>query len=100
MRNLFTGKIGYLAKDFSKGHIEKIAALLDKDCGKKINLPHKIVAVNDENEIMTLSSYQRGEYNQEGLYIGVPTIIGANGVKEILELKLKCLIIILMAILL
>ena len=39
------------AKDFSKGHIEKIAALLDKDCGKKINLPHKIVAVNDENEI-------------------------------------------------
>lgn len=44
--------------------------------------------LNDENEIMTLSSYQRGEYNQEGLYIGVPTIIGANGVKEILELKL------------
>lgn len=44
--------------------------------------------LNDENEIMTLSSYQRGEYNQEGLHIGVPTIIGANGVKEILELKL------------
>ena len=43
--------------------------------------------LNDENEIMTLSSYQRGEYNQEGLYIGVPTIIGANGVKEILKLK-------------
>ena len=39
------------AKDFSRSHIEKIAALLDKDCGKKINLPHKIVAVSDENEI-------------------------------------------------
>ncbi len=45
--------------------------------------------LNDENEIMTLSTYQRGEYNQEDIYIGVPAILGANGVQEILKLKLS-----------
>ena len=45
--------------------------------------------LNDENEIMTLSTYQDGEYGQEGLYIGVPAIIGASGIKEILKLKLS-----------
>ncbi len=45
--------------------------------------------LNDENSILTVSTYQRGEYGQEGLYIGVPAIINKNGVKEILELKLN-----------
>ena len=41
-----------------------------------------------KNAILTVSTYQNGEYEQEGLYIGVPAIINKNGVKEILELKL------------
>ena len=45
--------------------------------------------LNDENSILTVSTYQRGEYGQEGLYIGVPAIINKDGVKEILELKLN-----------
>ena len=45
--------------------------------------------LNDENSILTVSTYQNGEYNQEGMYIGVPAIINKNGVKEILELKLN-----------
>lgn len=45
--------------------------------------------LNDENAILTVSTYQNGEYNQEGLYIGVPAIINKNGVKEILQLKLN-----------
>lgn len=45
--------------------------------------------LNDENEIMTLSCYQNGEYGQKGLYIGVPAIIGGNGINEILQLKLS-----------
>ena len=45
--------------------------------------------LNDENAILTVSTYQNGEYNQKGMYIGVPAIINKNGVKEILELKLK-----------
>lgn len=45
--------------------------------------------LNDENAILTVSTYQNGEYNQEGMYIGVPAIINKNGVREILELKLN-----------
>ena len=45
--------------------------------------------LNDENAILTVSTYQEGEYNQEGIYIGVPAIINKRGVKEILKLKLN-----------
>ena len=45
--------------------------------------------LNDENAILTVSTYQNGEYNQKGMYIGVPAIINKNGVKEILKLKLN-----------
>ena len=45
--------------------------------------------LNDENAILTVSTYQNGEYGQEGMYIGVPAIINKNGVKEILKLKLN-----------
>lgn len=45
--------------------------------------------LNDENAILTVSTFQNGEYGQEGMYIGVPAIINKNGVKEILELKLN-----------
>lgn len=45
--------------------------------------------INDENAILTVSTYQNNEYGQEGMYIGVPAIINKNGVKEILQLKLN-----------
>ena len=45
--------------------------------------------LNDQNEIMTVSTYLNGEYGQEGLYIGVPTIINRKGAREILELQLE-----------
>ena len=45
--------------------------------------------LNDENSILTVSTYQNNEYGQEGMYIGVPAIINKNGVKEILQLKLN-----------
>ena len=45
--------------------------------------------LNDENSILTVSTYQNNEYGQEGIYIGVPAIINKNGVKEILQLKLN-----------
>ena len=44
---------------------------------------------NDENAILTVSTYQEGEYKQEGTYIGVPAIINRKGVKDILKLKLN-----------
>ncbi len=45
--------------------------------------------LNDENAILTVSTYQDGEYKQEGIYIGVPAIINKRGVKEILKLNLN-----------
>ena len=45
--------------------------------------------LNDENSILTVSTYQNNEYGQEGMYIGVPAIINKNGVREILQLKLN-----------
>ena len=45
--------------------------------------------LNDENAILTVSTYQNGEYGQNGMYIGVPAIINKNGVKDILQLKLN-----------
>lgn len=45
--------------------------------------------LNDENSILTVSTYQNGEYGQKGIYIGVPAIINKNGVKDILQLKLN-----------
>lgn len=44
--------------------------------------------LNNENEILTVSTYLDGEYNQKGIYIGVPAIINHQGVKEILQLNL------------
>ena len=44
--------------------------------------------MNDTNEILTVSAYLNGEYNQKDIYIGVPAIINSNGAREILELDL------------
>lgn len=45
--------------------------------------------LNDENSILTISSYLDHEYGQNGIYIGVPAVINKDGVKELLELKLN-----------
>lgn len=44
--------------------------------------------LNDQNEIMTVSTYLNGEYCQKDIYIGVPTILNAKGAREIIELDL------------
>ncbi|MGL5176137.1 MAG: L-lactate dehydrogenase, partial [Cetobacterium sp.] len=35
------------------------------------------------------SGYLEGHYGENGLYIGVPAIIGKNGVEKVLELELN-----------
>ena len=44
--------------------------------------------LGDENSVLTVSAKLCGEYGSRGVFIGVPCIIGRNGVKEILELSL------------
>ena len=45
--------------------------------------------LNDSKRIIPCSVYLDGEYGQSDLCIGVPCIIGKNGVEEILDLKLN-----------
>ena len=35
------------------------------------------------------STFLKGEYNQEGICIGVPTILGRNGIEKIIEFDLN-----------
>lgn len=44
--------------------------------------------LNDENSVLTVSARLSGEYGRRDVFVGVPSIIGRNGVKEIVELKL------------
>lgn len=45
--------------------------------------------LNNTNEILTVSAYLDGEYNQKDIYIGVPAVINSDGARELLELKLE-----------
>lgn len=44
--------------------------------------------LGDENSVLTVSAKLSGEYGGNDVFIGVPSIIGRNGVKEVLELSL------------
>ncbi|MBU3181930.1 L-lactate dehydrogenase [Clostridium psychrophilum] len=45
--------------------------------------------LSNEKSILTVSSLLKGEYGIEDIYMGVPTIIGRDGVKQILDVKLS-----------
>ncbi|TET94986.1 MAG: malate dehydrogenase [Candidatus Zixiibacteriota bacterium] len=44
---------------------------------------------NDEKKVLPVSAYLTGEYGIKDIYIGVPVVLGANGVERIIELKLS-----------
>jgi L-lactate dehydrogenase len=45
--------------------------------------------IDNENSILTVSTYLENQYGQNDIYIGVPAIINSNGVRELLELDLN-----------
>jgi malate dehydrogenase len=44
--------------------------------------------VRDSKRILPAAAYLQGEYNESGIYLGVPVKLGKNGVEEIIELEL------------
>lgn len=42
----------------------------------------------DEKRVLMASSYLRGEYKNEGLYTGVPTVVGKDGAEKILQMPI------------
>lgn len=44
--------------------------------------------LKDEKQLLPCAAYLNGEYGQKDIYVGVPCIIGANGVEKIIEIAL------------
>jgi malate dehydrogenase len=44
--------------------------------------------IKDEKRVVPVSAYLRGEYGYQDMFLGVPALLGKNGVEKILELPL------------
>jgi malate dehydrogenase len=84
-----------------KQHIEKIVSLTRSSGSDVIKLkgattyaPGAVIAImadavlRGRNRVMGVSTYLQGEYGFSDVSIGVPCVLGKNGVEKILELKL------------
>jgi L-lactate dehydrogenase len=56
--------------------------------GMALNAITKAILEN-ENRILTVSSYLNGEYNQNDVYIAVPSVVNKDGVREVVQLPLE-----------
>ena len=45
--------------------------------------------LKDKKRVLPCAAYLNGEYGVKGLYVGVPVVIGSQGVEKIIELKLS-----------
>jgi malate dehydrogenase len=45
--------------------------------------------LTDRKRVMPCSAYLTGQYGIKDLYIGVPAVLGANGIEKVIELKLN-----------
>ncbi|MGA2629766.1 MAG: malate dehydrogenase [Terriglobia bacterium] len=86
-----------------KEQLDKIIARTAKGGGEIVNLlktgsafyaPSAAVAemvdaiFNDRKRILPCAVYLEGEYGIKGLFVGVPVKLGANGVEQVIEIKL------------
>jgi malate dehydrogenase len=44
--------------------------------------------IKDQRRVLPAIAYLEGEYGYEGIYLGVPTILGGNGLEKVIELDL------------
>ncbi|TKW68490.1 MAG: malate dehydrogenase [Paracoccus denitrificans] len=44
--------------------------------------------LKDQKRVLPCAAYVDGAYGLKGLYVGVPTVIGANGVERVIDIKL------------
>ncbi|MDG5471043.1 malate dehydrogenase [Jeotgalibacillus sp. ET6] len=45
--------------------------------------------LKDQKRVLPSVAYLEGEYGFEGIYLGVPTVLGGNGIEKIVELELS-----------
>jgi malate dehydrogenase len=87
----------------NKEEIEKIVDRTRKGGGELVNLmgtsawyaPGAAAAqmveaiVDDQHSIFPVSALLNGEYGMKNVYMGVPVILGKDGIEEVIELKLN-----------
>ncbi|ALC84739.1 MULTISPECIES: malate dehydrogenase [Bacillaceae] len=44
--------------------------------------------LKDQKRVLPSIAYLEGEYGMDGIYLGVPTVLGASGIEKIIELEL------------
>ena len=47
-----------------------------------------VAYLKDQKRVLPCAAYIEGAYGLDGLYVGVPTVIGAGGVERVIEIKL------------
>jgi malate dehydrogenase len=45
--------------------------------------------LKDQKRLMPCAAYVKGAYGLDGMYVGVPTIIGAGGIERVVDIKLN-----------
>ena len=44
--------------------------------------------LKDQKRLLPCAAYCEGEFGLKGMYVGVPTIIGAGGIEKVVDIKL------------
>ncbi len=44
--------------------------------------------LKDQKRVLPSIAYLEGEYGYQDIYLGVPTVLGANGIEKVIELDL------------
>jgi malate dehydrogenase len=74
---------------------KNVAAEVIKLKGATVHAPGNAISsmidnvVNDKKQVMPVSTYLDGEYGYSDVSIGVPAILGKNGIEKILEIELN-----------
>ena len=74
---------------------KNVAAEVIKLKGATVHAPGNAISamidnvVNDKKQVMPVSTYLDGEYGYSDVSIGVPAVLGKNGVEKIIELELN-----------
>lgn len=81
-------------ENIHKGVVNAAYEIIDKKkatyYGIGMSLNRLVRAIlDDENSILTVSTYLENEYGQNDIFIGIPAIINNNGVRELIHLDLN-----------
>lgn len=74
---------------------KQVAAKVIELKGATVHAPGNAISsmiesvVSDKKSVIPVSTYLDGEYGYDGITIGVPAVIGRNGVEKIVELELN-----------